>query len=78
MPYGFIILVGSAALAARFVFASEVSAISKGIVSGVFIFGLACCFGLIAGWWLIGLFVLVGLSVFILIYRAVQEAGWSK
>ena len=71
MPYGFIVLVGSVALAAWFVLASEASVITKIVVSAIFGFGMVCYFNWIAGWWIIGLFVLVGLSVFILLYRAV-------
>jgi hypothetical protein len=78
MPYSFIVLVVSVALAVYFVFVTEASVISKVIVSGGFLFGFACFFGWIAGWWLIGLFLLVGLSVFILFYRALQEARWDK
>lgn len=78
MPYGFIVLVGSAALAAWFVFASEASVITKTVVAAIFGFGLACYFGWIGGLWLVGLFLLVGVSVFILLHRALQEARWSK
>jgi hypothetical protein len=66
------------ALAAWFVLASEASVITKIVVSAVFGFGMACYFNWIAGWWIVGLFVLIGLSIFILLYRAVQAAGWSK
>jgi hypothetical protein len=78
MPYGLIVLVGSIALAAWFVLASEASGISKLVASAIFGFGLACYFNLIAGWWIVGLFVLVGLSIVILFYRAIQAAHWSK
>lgn len=78
MPYGFIALVFSTALAAWFVFASEASVISKIIVLSVFGFGIACYFNWVAGWGIIGLLVLVGLSLFIALYLAVQQSGWSK
>jgi len=78
MPYGFIVLFGSVVLVAYFVFATDASWIAKVLVSGVFIFGIASVFGWIAVNSLIGLFVLVGLSVFILFYRVLQEANLGK
>ena len=78
MPYGFIVLVVSIALAAWFVLASEAALISKIVVAAIFGFGLACYFNWIVGWWIVGLFVLVGLSLFVVLYRAVLEAGWRK
>ena len=71
-------MVGSVALTAWFVVASEASVITKIVVAAIFGFGLACYFGWIAGWWLFGLFLLVGVSVFILLHRALQEARWNK
>jgi len=78
MPYGFIILVASAALVAYFDFATEASWITKAVVSGLFIFCFASFFGWIAFNSLIGLFVLVGLSIFIIFYRLWQQARSSK
>lgn len=78
MPYGFIVLFGSIALVAYFDFATEASWITKAVVSGLFIFCFASFFGWIAFNWVINLFLLVGLSLFIIFYRAWQQARSSK
>jgi len=78
MPYGLIVLVASVALVAYFDFATEASWITKAVVSGIFIFSFASCFGWIAVNSLIGLFLLVALSIFIIFYRLVQQARSGK
>jgi hypothetical protein len=74
MPYGMIIVVASVALVAYFDFATDASWITKAVVSGLFIFSFASCFGWITVNSLIGLFSLVALSIFIIFYRALQQA----
>jgi hypothetical protein len=74
MLYGFIVLIASVGLIIYFDFATEASAIFKAIVSGIFVFCMACFFGWIPGGSLIGLFLLVALSIFIILYRAFQQA----
>jgi hypothetical protein len=76
MGYSIIVLVASAALVVYFVFATEASVISKAVVSGLFAFSFACVFW-IRGWSFIGLFLLIALSIFIIFYRAWQEARYS-
>ena len=79
MPYGFIVLVASVALVAYFDFATEASWITKAVVSGIFIFSFASCFGWIAAVnSLVGLFLLVALGIFIIFYRLVQQARSGK
>jgi hypothetical protein len=73
MGYSIIVLVGSIALVAYFIFATEASFVSKAVVAGLLGFSFAC-FYWIQGWSLVGLFLLVALSVFIVIYRAWQQA----
>jgi len=69
MPYGLIVLVASVALIAYFDFATEATWITKAVVSGIFIFSLASYRGWIAVNSLIGLFLLVALSIFIIFYQ---------
>ncbi len=79
MPYGLIVLFGSLGLVAYFDFATEASWIAKAVVSGIFVFCLASFLGWIASVSpLIGLFLLVGLSIFITLYRAWQRARQGK
>ena len=78
MPYGLIVLVASVALVAYFDFATKASWITKAVVSGLFIFCFASIFGWIAFNSLIGFFLLVALSVFIIFYRTVQKARSGK
>jgi hypothetical protein len=78
MPYGLIIVVASIALVAYFDFVTEASWIAKIIVSGLFVFSFASCFGWIAVNSLIGLFLLVALSIFIIFYRACLQARSRK
>jgi hypothetical protein len=74
MPYGLIIVFATVALVAYFDFATDASWITKAVVSVLFIFSFASCFGWIAVNSLIGLFSLVALSIFIIFYRALQQA----
>jgi hypothetical protein len=78
MTYGIIVLIASVALVAYFDFATEASWIAKGVVSGIFVFCFASIFGWIAVNPLIRLFLLVGLSIFIIFYRMVQQARSGK
>lgn len=78
MPYGLIVLFASVALVAYFDFSTEASWITKAVVSCLFIFSLASCLGWIAVNSLIGLFLLVALSIFIIFYRAWQQARSSR
>ena len=74
IPYGIIVLAGSAVLVAYFDFATEASWIAKIVVSALFIFCMASWFGWIAFNPLIRLFLLVALSIYIIFYRMVQQA----
>jgi hypothetical protein len=78
IPYGIIVLIASVALVAYFDFATEASWIAKMVVSGLFIFCLASFFGWIAVNPFIRLFLLPGLSIFIILYRLVQRARSGK
>lgn len=78
MPYGIIVLVASIVLVAYFDFATEASWITKAVVSGLFTFCIASFLGWIPVNSLIGLFALVGLNIYILFYRAWQQAHLSK
>lgn len=78
MPYGLIVLFAGIALVAYFDFATEASWMTKTVVSGLFIFSLASWFGWIAVNSLIGLFLLVALSIFIIFYRIVRQARSGK
>ena len=78
MPYGLIVLLASVALVAYFDFATEASWITKVVVSGLFVFSIASCFGWIAVNSLVGLFLLVALSIFIIFYRTWQQARSGK
>jgi hypothetical protein len=73
MGYSIIVLVASIALVAYFIFATEASFMSKAVVAGLLGFSFACIYW-IQGWSLVGLFLLVALSVFIVLYRAWQQA----
>lgn len=78
MPYGLIVLIAGAALVAHFTFFAEASWISKAVVSGLGIFSFASIFGWIPVRSLIGLFLLVALSIFIIFYRMVHDATSRK
>lgn len=78
MPYGFIVLIASIGLVAYFDFATKASWITKTIVSGLFILCIASFFGWIGVNSLIGLFLLVALSIFIIFYRMVRQAHDSR
>lgn len=78
MPYGFIVLFASIALVAYFDFATKASWITKAVVSGLFIFCFVSFFGWITFNSLINLFLLAGLSSFIIFYRTWQQAHSRK
>ncbi|MGA3267703.1 MAG: hypothetical protein ABSE16_12870 [Verrucomicrobiota bacterium] len=78
MPYGIIVLAASVALVAYFDFATKASWLTKVVVSSLFIFSFASCLGWIAVNSLIGLFLLVALSIFIIFYRRCQQARSGK
>lgn len=78
MPYGIIVLVASIALIAYFDFASQASWLAKIVVSALFLFSFASWHGWIAVNPLIGLFLLVAVSIFIIFYRIVQQARSGK
>ena len=78
IPYGIIVLVASIALVVYFDFATEASWIAKVVISGIFIFCMASWFGWIAVNSLIGLFLLIALSIFIIFYRMAQQARLGK
>lgn len=78
VPYGLIVSIASIALVAYFIFFTEASWVGKGVVSGLFIFSFASYSGWIPVRPLIGLFLLVGLSISIIFYRAWQDAMTGK
>jgi uncharacterized membrane protein len=78
MPYGLIVLLGSVALVAYFDFATKALWMAKTMVSGLFLFSFASWHGWVAINPLIGLFLLVALSIFIIFYRAWQKARAGK
>jgi hypothetical protein len=78
MPYGIIILAASIVLVAWFDFATEASWISKGIVSGLFLFCIGSLFGWIHIHPLVRLFLLVALSIFIIFYRTLRQGRPGK
>ena len=73
MPYGYIVIFGAIAMTLYYVFASSASLVSKMVVLGVLGLCLACVcwlhrFGLAAS------FVMVGLAIYISIYRLIEQA----
>ena len=83
MPYGLIILFGSIALIIYFDLVTEASWLAKAIVSVIFFFSLALYLG-----WLhyidsiaarvVGRFLLVGVSIFIIFYRTWEQNRAGK
>lgn len=65
MPYGFIPLIASIALTGVYVFVAKASFWSKALVAGLLVVSLV---------WRYGLFLQVGLSVFLLLYFAYLKA----
>lgn len=76
MPYGYIVLVAVIALSLYYVFATSASFISKVLVLGVLGFCLACFFWL-HRFLLAALFLMVGLGIFISLYRICAQARSS-
>ena len=76
MPYGYIVIVGAIALTLSYVFATSASLVSKVLVLGVLGFCLGCFF-----WWhrftLVALFIMVGLGVYISMYRIIARSRSS-
>jgi len=72
MPYGLILLVISIALALWYVLATEASLISKASVSCLQCFALIC-YHLLPRFSLYALFLMAGVGIFILFYRACQQ-----
>ncbi len=76
MPYGYIVIAGVMALTLYYAIATEASLISKVLVVGMAGFCLACLF-----WWhrfsLAALFIMVGLGVFISLYRIYAQSRSS-
>ena len=65
MPYGFIPLIAAIALPGVYVFVTEASYWSKALLSGLLVVSLV---------WRYGLFLAVGLGVFLLLYFAYLKA----
>lgn len=79
LPYGLVILFGSIGLVAYFDFVTRASWVAKVIVSGIFIFSLESYLGrLHAINSLVGSFLLVALSIFIIFYRIFEQARSGK
>jgi hypothetical protein len=76
MPYSLIVIIAVTALTLYYVFASEASRLSKALVGGVLSFCLVCRFGL-HRFPLLTLFLMVGLGIFISIYRICVLARYS-
>jgi hypothetical protein len=76
MGYSMIVLVGSVALFAWFIFAAKASVVFKSGVAGLFLLSFACLFWIRRGS-LVGSFLLVALNVFIILYRTWQQAHSS-
>jgi hypothetical protein len=76
MPYGYIVILVVIALTLYFVFASTASLVAKALVLGVLDVCLACLF-----WFqrfsLAALLLIVGLGIFISLYRICAQAGSS-
>jgi len=69
MPYGLIVLFASIALAAVYVFATDTPIWSKGVVAALLLFSFA---------WRYGLFLRVGLSVFLSLYFTYLKSGSDR
>jgi hypothetical protein len=73
MGYSMIVLIASVALFAWFIFAAKAALLMKAGVSGAFAFSFYCLFWK-RDWSLAGLFLLVAVSIFIILYRVCQQA----
>jgi hypothetical protein len=73
MPYGYIVIFGAIGLTLYYVFATSASLVSKVLVLGVMGFCLACFYWL-HRFTLAALFIMVGLAIYISIYRIVAQA----
>jgi hypothetical protein len=76
MPYGYIVIIAVIALTLYYVFATAASLVSKALVLGVLGVCLACFFWL-PRFSLAALFLMVGLGIFISLYRICAQAGSS-
>lgn len=76
MPYGYIVLAAVIVLTLHYVLTSPALLISKLIVLAVLGFCLACFFWL-HRFTLAALFIMVGLGVYLSIYRICMQAGSS-
>jgi hypothetical protein len=74
MPYGLIVWIAGATLVIHFNFATEASWITKAVVSVLALFSFASYFGWIPVRSLVGMFVLVVLSIFLIFYRMIHDA----
>ncbi len=77
MPYGYIAIIAVIGLALHHAFATTASIISKVLVLEVLVVCLACLF-----WFhlyqLVALFVLVGLGIYVSLYRIIVQARSSN
>ncbi|MGA3284967.1 MAG: hypothetical protein ABSD57_10985 [Verrucomicrobiota bacterium] len=77
MPYGYIVIIAMMALTLYLVFATAVSLIAKALVLGVLGACLACLFWL-PRFSLAALLLMVGLGIFISLYRICAQARSSN
>ena len=73
MPYGYILILVAIGLTLYYVFTTTASLISKVLVLGVMGFCLACFYWL-HRFTLAALFIMIGLAIYISIYRIVMQA----
>lgn len=78
LPYGLIVLVAIIALVAYLDLVTDASWITKAIVTGLFLFSFAPIYKWIPTLLPLGLFLRVALGIYIVFYRAWQEARWGK
>ena len=77
MGYSIIVLVASIALFVWFIFATKAALLMKAGVSGAFAFSFFCLFWK-REWSLAGLFLLVAVNIFIVLYRVCQQARFPE
>lgn len=78
IPYGLIVLIASIALVVWFDFLTEASWISKVIVSVLFLLTFGPFFHWLGVSSLVGLFLRVAISIFIIFYRMLLQARLGK
>lgn len=78
IPYGLIVLIASIALVIWFDLFTEASWISKAIVSTLFLLTFGPFFHWLGISSLVGLFLRVAISIFIIFYRTLLRAGVGK